>query len=138
MRRLFQPLFGERSVIRLAAVLPDEAVALSAAALAAQTAGLGPAQVRVLGPVLARAPRAELLNGEMDVGPHDMAVVPACVWLGSVGAALSGLLCAWLASDSAWQTTPWLIAGVFVTFGAIAGALAGAWASLSPDHGLVL
>lgn len=138
MRRLFQPLFEERPVIKLAAVLPGEAQALSAAALTAQIACLGPAQVRVLGPTLARAPRADLLGWQTDFAPQGMALVPAYAWLGLVGAAWGRLLYVWFLDDSAWRSTPWLVAGMLVTFGAIAGALVGAWLGLSPNHGLVL
>lgn len=140
MLRILEPLFSERSVTKLAAVLPDEEQARAAAASVAQSVGLGPSQVRVLGPTLARASRRELLSRQME--PEDNAIfrtlIRAHVILGLIGALAGWLLYAWFAGSAALESTPVLGWWVFVSFGAIAGLLLGGFVSLRPDHGVVL
>ncbi|RYF56402.1 MAG: hypothetical protein EOO29_52565, partial [Comamonadaceae bacterium] len=138
MRGLFQPLLlsGEHAVIKLVAVWPNEAQASSAAAWAAQSAGLGPAQVRVLGPMLARAPSHELLS--VSRAPPSRPGILAPVWLAGIGAVLGGLFYTALPEDVASQGPELLSASVLVSFGAISGLMAGALFSLWPEHELTL
>ena len=128
MRRLFQSPPKNRLTTRLAAALPDEAHALSAAAMTAQSAGLGPAQVRVLGPALARASCAELMSLETEL-PQVPApfVMQAPVWLFLLGALLGALCSVWLSGSVAMRTAPGVVAAVWATFGGIAGLLVGNW-----------
>lgn len=139
MRRLFQTLSKDRLITRLAAALPDEAHALSAAAMTAQSAGLGPAQVRVLGPGLARASCTELmaLETEPPQGPAPCAM-QASVWLLLLGVLLGALFSVWLSGSVAVRTAPGIVAAVWATFGGIAGFLVGKWVQPRAGHGGML
>lgn len=135
MIRLLHPLVGEPSVTKLAAVLPGQSQALSVAASTAQMADMGPAQVRVLGPAMARASRHDLLDDALNAGsgPLPGALLRAYAVLGLVGALVGALIHIWL-STPAVPTTPALRASAFQVMGAAAGLLLGVVATLWPDQ----
>lgn len=132
---------GAARATRLAVVLRDESRALRVAASAAQSAALGPAQVRVLGPAQAHASREELLGPEaVHVQPSMVRTLArAHVWLGVVGALVGWFAYEGFRFSAALQGTRGVMSSwLCVVLGAVAGLLLGGFASMWPEHALLL
>lgn len=126
------PLTGEVSNSKLAAVFESDAAAREAAAAVLAAAGLQPAQVKLVAP---GEPDANIKLEPEGQGIWRTIVV-AHVKLGIVGAVLGALAFAIMM----WAGLPFVVrsplaAGlVTISFGAVGGLLLGGLVSIRPDH----
>jgi len=126
------PLTGEVSNSKLAAVFDSEAAAREAAAGLVSAAGLQPSQVKVITP---DAPDANI-KLEPEGGNIWRTIVVAHVKLGIVGAVTGALAFAiMMAMGVPFVARSPIAAGlVTISFGAVAGLLFGGFISIRPDH----
>jgi hypothetical protein len=126
------PVTGEVSNSKLAAVFPADASARDAAADLVERLGLAPAQVKLITPG----------TGDVDIklepegGNIWRTIVRAHLKLCLLGAVVGGLVFVgmMLADVPYVESSPWAAAGWWVLYGAIAGLFLGGLVALRPDH----
>lgn len=126
------PITGEVSNSKLAAVFDSDAAAREAASALLDSAGLQPSQVKVIAP---DEPDANI-KLEPEGGNIWRTIVVAHVKLGIVGAIAGALAFAiMMAMDVPFVSRSPVAAGlVTVAFGGVAGLLFGGFISIRPDH----
>jgi hypothetical protein len=126
------PLTGEVSNSKLAAVFDSETAARAAAAALAVETSLQPAQVKVITPGEPH-PGIRL---EPEGGGIWRTIVVAHVWLGVAGLVAGAgafMVLMWLGVPFIVQS-PWTAGLVMTAFGGVGGLLLGGLVSLRPDH----
>lgn len=141
MPHLLQGLFGERSITKLAVICQDRAQADAAARLA-QSAGLAPAQVRVLTPAMAAQSHREWFAAAAEPEPGGIwrTFWRAHTVMGALGAVAGAALYAGFlaAGNPAVAGSPRLALLAMVFFGGVLGLLLGGLITLRPDHSTLL
>lgn len=126
------PLTGEVSNSKLAAVFDSEATARAAVIVLADQTSLETTQLKVVKPG-ARHPDIAL---EPEGGGIFRTLLVAHLWLGLAGLALGGIAFAVMLSLGVQLVlaSPWLSAFVLVFFGGMLGLMLGGLVALRPDH----
>jgi hypothetical protein len=130
------PVTGEVSNSKVAAVFDSEVTARAAATAVAKKAGLESAQVKVVTPG-EQDPGIKL---EPEGGGILRSIVVAHVRLGVVGlvvGAIAFALLRWM-EVGAVVNSPWLSAMVMIAFGGVGGLMLGGLVALRPDHDLYI
>lgn len=126
------PLSGEVSNSKLAAVFDSATAARDAAAALVAAVGLQPAQVKVIEP---GEPDANI-KLEPEGGGIWRTIVRAHLWLGVLGAVLGAVafgIMVWLGVPFVARS-PVAASLVTIAFGAVGGLLFGGLVSIRPDH----
>lgn len=126
------PVTGEVSNSKVAAVFDSEVTARAAATAVAKKAGLEAAQVKVVTPEEPN-PGIKL---EPEGGGIVRSIVVAHVRLGLAGVVVGAIIFAimmWTGVEAVTRS-PWLAGTVLVAFGGVGGLLLGGLVSLRPDH----
>ncbi len=126
------PITGEVSNSKLAAVFPAQTSARAAAGELVEQLGLQPVQVKVITPDTADAD----IKLEPEGGNIWRTIVLAHLKLCALGALVGGLIFAvmMLAGVPFVESSPWAAGGWWVLYGAIGGLFLGGLIALRPDH----
>lgn len=138
----WRTLFAERSVSKLAGLLGSLGDAQGAAAQVVASAGIGPSQVRVLGPQDAAPERRDAFDRALEPeGRRIFGTLLRTHVAGALaGALLGGVLYALLygSAQPMVVSSPWLALIAVLGFATTFGLLAAGLVALRPDHTVLM